>query len=130
MINPVIDFEAYNLFDLPKTTGTPERRLLLAVLERAILDYVGNDAVECKAAEEWLFSESDEEEMDEFTFLWVCQQLDLNAKQIAATIKRMPRRGKHKVAPWYFAKGHFAKEEEGNSKSQVVTRKVVGTLSA
>ena len=46
-----IDRENCQLMGLPNMTGTPERRLLLAVLERAILDYVGNDEREFEQAE-------------------------------------------------------------------------------
>jgi len=111
---PIVDPEANNLIDLPQLTGTPERRLLLAVLERAILDYVGNDSQEIQEAEDWLFGDLDSfssEPYAEFTFPWVCQQLDLDVFQIAAVIKRMPRRGKHRVAPWYFARGEFLKDK-------------------
>lgn len=109
MFLPVIDQEAYNLFDYPKVTGTPERRLLLAILERAILDYVGNDQLEREAAEAWLFSDLEDPSYGEFTFAWVCQHLDLNLFHVANVIRHMPRRGKQRVAPWYFAKGYFAR---------------------
>lgn len=115
---PVIDPEANNLIDVPQLTGTPERRLLLAILERAILDYVGNDEQEVAAAESWLFDDLENlahEPYDDFTFPWVCQQLDLDMFEIAATIKRMPRRGKHRVAPWYFARGEFLREDIARS---------------
>jgi hypothetical protein len=34
-----LDRDFYNVFGAPNMTGSPERRLLLAILERAILDY-------------------------------------------------------------------------------------------
>lgn len=103
MFYPVIDQEAYNLFDAPQLTGTPERRLLLAILERAILDFVGNDPVETAEAEDWIFGELEEGlSMEPFTFGWICQFLDLEAVEIAKTIRKMPRRGTNRVAPWYF----------------------------
>jgi len=101
---PVIDNEAYNLIDAPMLTGTPERRLLLAMIERAILDFVGNDAAEVEEAEGWIFGELDTAPLKPFTFPWVCQHLDLDVVSIAQTIKAMPRRGKNRVAPWYFNK--------------------------
>jgi hypothetical protein len=112
---PVVDPEASSLIDMPQLTGTPERRLVLAVLERAILDYVGNDPQEVTTAESWLFDDVTNltpEPYGDFSFPWVCQQLDLDMFQVAAVIKRMPRRGKHRVAPWYFARGEFLKEKE------------------
>ena len=111
MFLPVIDQEAYQLFDYPQEKGSPERRLLLAILERAILDYVGNEPEEVEAAEAWLFENLDEPQNEEFSFPWVCEHLDLNMADVAQMIRAMPRRGKNRVAPWYFAKGHFIKEK-------------------
>jgi hypothetical protein len=91
------------LFDRPNQTGTPERRLLLAVLERAILDYVGNDPAELADAQEWFFNELNELPYRKFSFPWICQQLDLDVEKTLATIKRMPKRGNMRVAPWYFS---------------------------
>lgn len=108
---PVVDSEAYSLIDEPKLTGTPERRLLLALLERAILDFVGNDAAEVEAAREWIFGEeegdsqiSDAHRASPFSFTWVCQELDLDPQNISGIIAAMPRRGSRRVAPWYFQK--------------------------
>jgi hypothetical protein len=103
-----IDREYYQLMGLPNMTGTPERRLLLAILERAILDYVGNDEREFEQAEHWLFSEAGRASNDFFSFNWVCEQLDLDPTRIANKIRAMPRRGNRKVAPWYFMKTETA----------------------
>ncbi len=99
-----IDRDYYQVIGLPNMTGSPERRLLLAILERAILDYVGNDPREIEEAEQWLFGDSERETIQQFSFAWVCEQLDLDAPKIAEKIKCMPRRGNRKVAPWYFSK--------------------------
>lgn len=101
---PGIDREYYQVIGLPNMTGSPERRLLLAILERAILDYVGNDQREVEEAEAWLFGELDDPTLDQFSFSWVCEQLDLDMYKIAGKIRSMPRRGNRKVAPWYFTK--------------------------
>lgn len=105
---PAVDGEYDQVAGLPNMTGTPERRLLLAILERAILDYVGNDERELEQAEHWLFSEPHDKHSDQFSFCWVCEQLDLDPKRIAQKIKEMPRRGNRKVAPWYFNKNQTA----------------------
>jgi hypothetical protein len=90
------------LFGAPNMTGTPERRLLLAILERAILDYVGNEPREVEEAREWIFEPSRSEGGRlQFSFMWLCEQLDLDHRYIALQIKAMPRRGKSKIAPWY-----------------------------
>lgn len=100
--------------DSPNPTGSPERMLLLAVLERAILDYVGNDHKEAQASQEWLFGdEGDLDNVEPFTFIWICGQLDLNAKNVADMIRAMPKRGSHRIAPWYFTK-HYAAKKRAN----------------
>ena len=99
-----IDHDAHPLFDVPNQTGTPERNLLLAILERAILDFVGNDEVEVESSSEWLF-ESDEEQMLAFSFRWVCHHLDLDHRSVRDRIRSMPKRGSRKIAPWYFKTG-------------------------
>lgn len=101
---PGLDREYCQLIGAVNKTGTPERRLLLGILERAILDFVGNDAREVESAEEWLFGELDDPSFERFSFSWVCQELDLDLYMIAEKIRAMPRRGNRKVAPWYFNK--------------------------
>ena len=112
MFIPKIDEEVNSILGIDDHSSTPERRLLAALLERAILDFVGNDHSEVNAAEEWLFDwQSDVAEhpgeivpLKDFSFRWVCHYLDLNPYKTAAFIKAMPKRGSHRVAPWYFNK--------------------------
>lgn len=104
MLYPSIDDDAVSLFDIPNQTGTPERRLLAAILERAILDYVGNDEREMQDAHDWIFVDIDNPHADEFSFPWLCRELDLDVKFIAEKIKAMPKRGSNRIAPWYFSK--------------------------
>ena len=99
-----IDVEAAEYADAPNEKGTPERNLLMAILERAILDFVGNDVKEMEDAEEWFFTDLDDPPLDEFSFPWLCQQLDLDPVFVADTVKNMPKRGHRRVAPWYFMK--------------------------
>ncbi|MEZ4753693.1 MAG: hypothetical protein R3A13_05205 [Bdellovibrionota bacterium] len=105
MGRPNIDFEAFNLMPVMNLTGSPERNLLMAIVERAILDLVGNDSAEEKRAEEWIFGDLDEHKpLGQFSFPWICEQLDLDIEQTAEKIRQMPKRGSRRVAPWYFAK--------------------------
>lgn len=97
-----------SFYDAPNATGSPERRLLLAMLERAILDYVGNDPREIQGSSDWLFGD-DGDSGREFSFDWVCEQLDLDPKTIADCIHAMPKRGSHRIAPWYLTKGYQTK---------------------
>lgn len=107
---PVIDQDAINLFDVPNQTGTPERNLLMAVLERAILDFVGNTERDVQAAEDWIFDDDDNDgdattlPCPIFSFRWVCQQLDLDPARVMQTVQAMPKRGSNRTAPWYFMK--------------------------
>ena len=99
-----VDREFDELLGQPNMTGSPERRLLLAILERAILDFVGNDERELEQAGQWLFASERENRNEHFSFEWVCEQLDLDSERISSKIRAMPRRGNRKVAPWYFTK--------------------------
>lgn len=92
-------------------TGSPERRLLLGILERAILDYVGNEPKEAREAGVWIFSGSEGGSDDEnrdgekdnvFSFAGICRQLDLDPTTIANIIRQMPKRGNKRIPPWYF----------------------------
>jgi hypothetical protein len=63
--------------------------------------------VEQEAAREWLF-EMDDSSYDPFTFRWVCHQLDLQPMKVLSKISKMPKRGEHRTAPWYFMKENSA----------------------
>jgi len=104
-----IDRDCGDMFDRPNQTGTPERNLLMAVLERAILDLVGNDPREAQAANDWIFGDLDDANFDEFTFPWLCQELDLDPRRIADTIAAIPKRGHSRIAPWYITKDYQRK---------------------
>jgi len=106
---PGIDRDTGDHFEAPNLTGSPERNLLMAILERAILDYVGNDSREVEEAEQWLFEEIDNPSLDEFTFPWICQELDLDYRKTALMIRSIPKRGSRRIAPWYITKAYAAR---------------------
>ena len=109
MVSVEMDTEAYNLYEAPNQTGTPERNLLMAVIERAILDLVGNEAKEAEQAADWLFGDlNGEKPYTIFSFPWVCEVLELDRFQIANKIRQMPKRGTRRVAPWYFNKDNMS----------------------
>lgn len=95
------DFNEFYAHSAPNKTGSPERNLILAILERAILDYTGNDPEQAEDAELWLFGGEIDPEPEEFTFPWVCNELDLDLKDVTQKIRLMPRRGNSRVPPWY-----------------------------
>lgn len=96
-----IDVDATEIFGAYNNTGTPERRLLLAILERAILDYVGNDEDAALSSVEWFSSENTSCNVA-FSFPWICQQLDLDIDRVLKRIIELPKRGARRGAPWYF----------------------------
>lgn len=110
MNNYALDIEVNSIFDIPNHTGSPERRLLMAIFERALLDYVGNDKREYEEAKEWLFEGMPHERMSQFTFSWICHELDLDIFEIRKRIADMPRRGASRIAPWYLTKGYGNKD--------------------
>ena len=114
---PAIDSDAAGLFDTPNLTGTPERRLLLAVLERALLDYVGNDLEEARSADDWIFEHAENEDESAFSFAWICKELDLEVKDIRNKVRSMPKRGASRIAPWYLTKTYGKTKSIGTEAS-------------
>jgi hypothetical protein len=109
MLAPRLDEEAVSILGYHADNSSPETRLLTAILERAILDYVGNEKEEAQQAHEWIFGwelnpDLEEAKYKDFSFAWVCHYLDINPFKVASYIKNMPKRGKNRVAPWYFDK--------------------------
>jgi len=94
-------------YDEPNATGSPERRLILAVLERAMLDLAGNNRKDSEEAEAWIFNPPTETPYPEFSFPWVCEQLDLDQTEISKQIKAMPKRGESRLAPWYLMRSEI-----------------------
>ncbi len=111
MLAPKFDEEAVSILGLNNSSYNGESALLTAILERAILDYVGNEEAEAQLASEWIFEGillDDPEQVNEeiftptaFSFKWICHHLGLNPFKVAKFIKSMPKRGKNRVAPWY-----------------------------
>ena len=64
----------------------PERRLLAAVLQRAITDYLACEGELQESAEEWLYGPSDGN--DAFGFSYVCEALDFHQIELRKALKR------------------------------------------
>ena len=73
------------VFDIKRSS--PEKNLLVAMLERALLDYFGNQPAEREEADAWLFNDADESE--EFSFPWICSELELNRERVLARLVEM-----------------------------------------
>lgn len=55
-----------------------ERQLIASVLTRALMDLSGPNQREREDAFDWIWSE----ERTAFTFIWVCESIGLNAKEL------------------------------------------------
>ena len=106
------------LYEAPNQTGSPERMLLLAILERAILDYVGNDRREAEASQDWIFGEMEMGNSEPFSFHWVCRELDLSPVEVAKTIQQMPKRGTRRIAPWYFQRWQRDGQQQNDDQKE------------
>lgn len=73
---------------VPKSNGgfNPEKRLLAAVLQRAITDFLTGDGEIQLSAKEWLFSSDDTTET--FAFTYICEALDFHAPELRRAISR------------------------------------------
>ncbi len=73
-------------FSTPKLL-VPERELLVATLDRAVLDYYGTDEETCGEATDWLFGDSDPSEP--FSFLWICDHLGIEPTRLRNRVRSL-----------------------------------------
>ncbi len=64
----------------------PERRLLAAVLQRAITDYLTGDEELRGSAQEWIFGADDPNET--FGFAFICEALDFHKEELRKAVSR------------------------------------------
>ena len=64
----------------------PERRLLAAVLQRAITDYLTGEGETQECACEWLYGSDDIKET--FGFAFICEALDFHKEELRKAIRR------------------------------------------
>jgi hypothetical protein len=83
---------------VPKSNGgfNPEKRLLAAVLQRAITDFLTGDGEVQLSAREWLFSDDDTSET--FCFCYICEALDFHGSELRKAISRQYDRQVKEVA--------------------------------
>jgi hypothetical protein len=65
---------------------TPERELLIAVLDRAVLDFCGREGELHEKAKEWIFGEIDIESSESFSFSTICEHLGLDPSALRKRI--------------------------------------------
>ena len=63
----------------------PERRLLTAVLQRAITDYLTCDGEVQESARQWLYESDDTR--DEFGFSYICEALDFHKDELRKAVR-------------------------------------------
>ena len=65
----------------------PERELLIATLDRAVLDYYGSNCEMRRSAGEWLFDDSEADHI--FSFNWICEHLGIEPKAVQKRIQNL-----------------------------------------
>ena len=72
---------------VPRNNGSlnPERRLLAAILQRAITDYLTGDGEIHDSARDWLYGDDDPTET--FGFSFICEALDFHKAELRKAIK-------------------------------------------
>lgn len=71
--------KAWSNSDTTNNSGfVPEKRLLVAVLQRAVTDYVTGDMEMKKEALEWIMDETFECEERPLTFRYICEALEFD----------------------------------------------------
>lgn len=73
---------------VPKSGGgfNPERRLLAAVLQRAITDFLTGEGELQASARDWLYCSDDPNEP--FGFTYICEALDFHKEELRKAIQR------------------------------------------
>jgi hypothetical protein len=64
----------------------PERRLLAAILQRAITDYLTGDGEIHESARDWIYGSDDVGES--FGFAFICEALDFHREELRKAIRR------------------------------------------
>ena len=84
---------------IPRGNGgfNPERRLLAAVLQRAITDYLTGEGELHSSARDWLFGQDDPNEA--FCFAYICEALDFHREELRRAIGRQFERSSQLQMP-------------------------------
>lgn len=76
--------------DITEESGSnetlPEKRLMVEVIKRAILDWSSGEETLSKPAKDW-FLYQEVEEPDLFSFQFICNMLDLDSKKLRNSIR-------------------------------------------
>lgn len=83
-----IDDDFSELAEPREWMDVPEKRLLFAILERAVRDALGNCPDEAEAAQDWIFHDSGKEP-EHFSFRWICLVLDVDKARFLGNVTRL-----------------------------------------
>lgn len=75
--------------DIPTASGfVPEKRLLAAVLQRAVTDYVTGDGDMREGARLWILDDNNDDDENDapLSFLFICEALDLEPHNLRKAI--------------------------------------------
>lgn len=77
---------------VPRSAGgfNPERRLLAAVLQRAITDFLSGEGELHTGAKEWMYGEDDPNEA--FCFSYICEALDFHKEELRKAVMKQYQR--------------------------------------
>ncbi|MCB0359772.1 MAG: hypothetical protein KDD44_09050 [Bdellovibrionales bacterium] len=84
--------------DIETEAQSPERNLLVAMLQRALLDLVSGAESDRNLAREWLLEPVGGEPYVPFSFPWICAELGLNVSLTQQAVRNLPEDWNGRVA--------------------------------
>lgn len=95
----------------------PEERLVLAVLERAVRDFIGGSAADASDAREWLYAAAASGEPEPYSFPWICEQLGLLPREVLTRLELALKQSKEGSLPFFLDKRFADSSKSRPSKS-------------
>ena len=84
--------------------ASPEKRLLLAVLEQGIRDFLDKGKGYANQAKWWLFDDIEADFQNPFTCAWICKELDIDIRSLRSRVEHFSENGVPKEMVWVFKK--------------------------
>ena len=97
----IIDSDVYSGLD---NCSSPEKRLLLAVLEQGIRDFLDKGKPHSNQAKWWLFDDKDADFHNPFTCAWICKELDIDINLLRERVLFFSENGVPQEIVWIFKK--------------------------
>lgn len=93
-----VDDEYELLTEVREWMDVPEKRLLYAIVERAVRDCLGSRDEDSQEATEWLFCDGNTRETIPFSFPWICENLELDQSEFRSRVLRTADRLNYDLA--------------------------------